>query len=209
MSNSGVVNIKGKDYKTVALRISEFWFKYQDWSVTTDIIDNNDNSILMKCIVTDEKGRVRGTGFAEEIKGSTNINKTSAIENCETSSIGRALSCIGLAGSEYASANEVSEALLAQQRVDAENETKEFAQSFITHNEAVRANISTICAIKEGIKDNDYSPAAEEWFLLDNDIKMMLWKAPSKGGIFTTHEREILKTTEFKEAYYGPTDKSD
>jgi len=48
-----------------------------------------------------------GTGHAEEIRGQGPVNRTSALENCETSAIGRALAAIGLSGGEYASANEM------------------------------------------------------------------------------------------------------
>jgi hypothetical protein len=48
-----------------------------------------------------------GKGHAEEIRNAGPVNRTSAIENCETSAIGRALANIGLAGNEYASAFEM------------------------------------------------------------------------------------------------------
>jgi hypothetical protein len=55
------------------------------------------------------------TGHAYEEIGSTQINKTSALENCETSAIGRALSSAGYAGSEFASAEEVATAINKQE----------------------------------------------------------------------------------------------
>ena len=48
-----------------------------------------------------------GSGLAEEVRGSSNVNKTSAIENGETSAIGRALASCGLHGGEYASIQEL------------------------------------------------------------------------------------------------------
>ena len=48
--------------------------------------------------------------------------------------------------------------------------------------------------------------AAEEWFTLDDETKKSLWVAPSKGGVFTTKERDVMKTTAFKQAYYGGSD---
>lgn len=196
MSKNGIVNIKGKDYKTVAYRVNEFWKEHEEWSMITDIIDNNDNAILMKCTVIDDQNKIRGTGFAEEIKGSSNINKTSAIENCETSAIGRALSCIGLSGGEYASANEVTEAILEQERMSARKD-------LIDYNNCTRENIGSICDIKDGILEGKHSTAAEAWFELDNETKSALWKAPSKGGIFTTQELEVMKSKEFRESYTG------
>lgn len=62
-------------------------------------------------------GEMVANGLAEEVRGSTFINKTSAIENSETSAIGRALSNLGLMGSEYASAEEMVNALQNQKKV--------------------------------------------------------------------------------------------
>ena len=59
-------------------------------------------------------------------------------------------------------------------------------------------NKDSIAAIKVGIADGDLSSASEAWFELDEDVKIGLWKAPSKGGCFTTGERATMKTTEFK-----------
>lgn len=57
-----------------------------------------------------------------------------------------------------------------------------------------------INAIKEAIAVEDYSTANEEWMSLSNTEKQLVWRAPSKGGKFTTREREIMKTSEFREA---------
>ena len=64
-------------------------------------------------------------------------------------------------------------------------------------------NNSSIIAIKAGIASGDLSLAAEAWFELENEIKVALWRAPSKGGCFTTIERDVIKSTEFREANLG------
>lgn len=112
----GIIDIRGKNYRTVAYRVNEFRSedKYEGWCINTDIIQQSEVEVTMKSIVTDQNGTIRGTGIANEVKGIGNINKTSHIENCETSSIGRALACIGLAGEEYASADELANALIKQ-----------------------------------------------------------------------------------------------
>jgi hypothetical protein len=61
-------------------------------------------------------------------------------------------------------------------------------------------NEASIIAIKMGIANNDLSTAAEAWRELDEETKMALWKAPTKGGCFTVKEREVMKSTEFREA---------
>lgn len=64
-------------------------------------------------------------------------------------------------------------------------------------------NAKSIETIKYGIATGDLSVASEAWQELSNEIKGALWRAPSKGGIFTTAEREIMKSSEFREAHFG------
>lgn len=57
-----------------------------------------------------------------------------------------------------------------------------------------------IDAIKKALSDGDLSSAAEAWFELSDDEKASIWVAPSKGGPFTTEERDIMKSPEFRQA---------
>lgn len=108
------IKIHGKDYKTVAERVNDFRGKYGDtFGIITDLI-SNDEYIVMRASIYNPDGFEIATGFAEERRGSSQINKTSALENCETSAIGRALANLGFGGTEYASANEVENAIHQQ-----------------------------------------------------------------------------------------------
>ena len=60
--------------------------------------------------------------------------------------------------------------------------------------------LPSVKAIKDGIATEDYSTANEAWKELSDTEKQLLWKAPSKGGVFTTKERAIMKTPEFRQA---------
>jgi hypothetical protein len=105
----GIVNIRGKEYKTVALRVAEFRSKHpisEGWGIVTEATELNEVIKVKACVISPE-GKVVATGHAEERRGSNNINKTNAIENCETGAIGRALSACGFAGEEFASAEEM------------------------------------------------------------------------------------------------------
>ena len=111
----GYVKIHDRWYKTVARRVWEFRedFKLSDsWGIYTEILERTDEIVLIRATVTDPMGMVIATGHAEETRGSTGINSTSALENCETSAIGRALAAAGYGGSdaEYASADEMDRA---------------------------------------------------------------------------------------------------
>jgi hypothetical protein len=114
MKDTGKVLIKGKEYETVASRVQRFRETYhEDLSIVTEIVDRDNESVVMKASIY--KGvQVIATGYAEENRNSSTINKTSALENCETSAIGRALAAFGMAGSEYASADEVAQAIVQQ-----------------------------------------------------------------------------------------------
>ena len=195
------VKIHGKEYTTVVERINDFRNdeRFEGWSIETDIISSDIENCIIKATIKDSTGKIVGTGLAHEVQGSTNINKTSHVENCETSAIGRALANIGKAGTEYASANEVSDAIINQKVEEATEKLRGLVS-------AVLSNHSSIVAIKEGIALDNLSEAAEEWFTLEDDIKASLWIAPSKGGVFTTKERDVMKTTAFKQAYYGGSD---
>ena len=108
------VEIHGKEYKMVVERVDEFHKDHKEnRSILTEIIQFKDGVVVVKAAV--KIGDDVFTGHAYEEIGSTQINKTSALENCETSAIGRALSSAGYAGSEFASAEEVATAINKQE----------------------------------------------------------------------------------------------
>ena len=107
------VKIHGKDYKTVAERVTEFHKEHKDnKSILTEIIQFKDGIVVVKAVV--KIGESIFCGHAYEELGSSKINETSALENCETSAIGRALASAGYLGSEFASADELVTALNKQ-----------------------------------------------------------------------------------------------
>jgi len=75
--------------------------------IDTTLLEANDKYVRVQAKIADPDGRVIASGMAEEIRGKGLVNQTSALENAETSAIGRALASLGLHGGEYASANEM------------------------------------------------------------------------------------------------------
>lgn len=71
--------------------------------------------------------------------------------------------------------------------------------------DVVRDHMDSVTAIRDGIKEGQLSSAAEAWFELSDSIKEALWKSTTNGGIFTTQERAVIKSTEFREAFFGPS----
>jgi hypothetical protein len=117
------IDIDGKAYTTVANRITIFRRYFSDYSIVTDVLQNDDIKVIVQTKITTPSGVVIATGLAEEFRGKNIINTTSALENAETSSIGRALACLSLGGSEYASANEVENAISLQEQIKQNNRT--------------------------------------------------------------------------------------
>ena len=113
-SNTGIVNIRGKEYQTVALRVQKFREAHPTWALTSEVLFRDADCVVMKSIIADDTGRVLATGHAEEYRKSSQINGTSALENAETSAHGRALAALGIGGTEFASANEVQNAIHQQ-----------------------------------------------------------------------------------------------
>jgi len=104
----GIPQRGGKVYTQVVHRMQALREHYGlELGVDTQLILDDGQRVVMKAVITDNEGNILGSGFAEEIRGQGNVNKTSAIENCETSAVGRALASIGLSGGEYASMNEM------------------------------------------------------------------------------------------------------
>lgn len=198
MSDTGIVEIHGRQYKTVAKRIQEFREAHPVWAVETELLEAGD-VVRVKATIRDEHTRVISTGYAEEIRGATNILKTSAIETCETSAVGRALGFLSLGGTAIASAEEMELALEQQ---------KELAgmERLLKHNEAVREWFNHITAIKNYLIGDEYGLAYEAYAEIPRDAIEALWVAPTKGGIFTTTERGKMKSNEWNaasHAYHG------
>jgi len=110
------IQIKGKDYIEVNERVKQFHIDYPNGSITTELIEMTDRFITKTTVIPDVKNADRKfTGIAYEKEDSTFINKTSALENCETSSCGRALGMLGIGiDTSIASYNEVANAVEQQ-----------------------------------------------------------------------------------------------
>ena len=125
--------IKGKDYAEVNQRIKAFRMVYPTGSIETEMTSNENGICIFKAIVGyainvngNEIKHILGTGTAYEKENSTFINKTSYIENCETSAVGRALGMAGFGiDTSVASAEEVQNAMVQQ------DEDKEISKNMI------------------------------------------------------------------------------
>ena len=107
--------VKGKDYAPVTERVKAFREICPNGMISTEIVSMEDGVVVMKATVCDKEGTILATGLAYEKESSSYINKTSYIENCETSAVGRALGFCGIGiDASMASAEELANALKQQ-----------------------------------------------------------------------------------------------
>ena len=110
------IDIKGKKYATVASRVEAFRKHFPTATIETVLVHDDENRVIIQAKIQVGDTLI-ATGYAEEFRGDGWINTTSALENAETSAIGRGLSAAGLMGGEYASSFEVSNAISQQQHL--------------------------------------------------------------------------------------------
>ena len=155
------------DYQKVADRQAIFKKEYPTHKITTHLLDTciieGKHQVIIKCEILNSSNKVAATGIASEREGSSSINKTSWVENAETSAIGRAFRALGIGDNEnYASKEEVVNAKQKLGTVEkkekvskgksltekAKKNTKKLDLSFITDNRKV----ADLKKIADGLK---------------------------------------------------------
>lgn len=166
----GVKQRGGKMYTQVVHRMEAFRKVFGlSMGVDTKILVDDGQRVVIKAIITNADGIVIGSGMAEEIRGQGHVNTTSALENCESSAIGRALASIGLAGGEYASANEMD---AVERKTDIQQSQAAGAGSPPPLHHATPPE-PTPTPEPEKAKENPTSEDERDWALY-NDLKSQL-----------------------------------
>lgn len=110
-------NIKGKQYVEVNERVKALRVlsEYAGFSLQTELLHLDSDSCVIRATISNSDGKIIAQGMAQEDKSSSMINKTSYVENCETSAIGRALGFLGIGiDSSIATADEINMAIAKQ-----------------------------------------------------------------------------------------------
>jgi len=126
-ANEGLktVPIRGNDYVMVTEKVKGFRRICPMGQIVTEIVNLDDDSVTMKATVIID-GVVVSEGVAQETRSSSMINKTSYVENCQTSAIGRALAFMGIGvDGSISSADELLNALVTQDMLKAKISKKE------------------------------------------------------------------------------------
>lgn len=168
---TGIVNIRGREYLTVALRVTRFrqQFPISDgWSLIMDPVEVGD-VVRVRAQIVSPTGVVVAQDWAEERRGATIINKTSALENACTSAAGRCLAAAGFVGSEYASAEEVANAIAQQPEVTDE---ELFGEETLKEMEEAKEIIEKVEVIEKKETSEDKKAASFAKAMNELTIKM-------------------------------------
>lgn len=157
-------DIKGKAYAEVNSRILAFRKLFPNGTISTDIVNLEDGVCVIKATVMNEEGFVLGTGYAYEKEGSTFINKTSYIENAETSAVGRALGMVGIGiDTSIASYEETANAIAnqkpapkAQEAAQPTEDYRTMLRTFIQDNNLDPSAIAKKCGLNKNSTQNDF-----------------------------------------------------
>jgi len=174
-------DIRGKEYATVAERINAFRKVYPDGKIDTHITKLEDGMCIITARVWNDEGNLLATGTAYEKEGSSNINRTSFIENCETSAVGRALGMagFGLIGA-VATADEVNRAEAALDAIKTEEVRKQ------------EIGIERAVALSNLLRKNGIT----DWFICEK------YKVRSLDRLTEAQHKGVVNNIDkFKEAY--------
>ena len=150
-------------------------------------IHDTAESIQVTCILSHRDGHSEQNTMSAQPDASG--SKNAIQERGSTVSYLQRYTLIGALG--IASANEDD---------DGRAHSPQGAEVLMKHNAAVRDFWETIYTIKMGIRETQLETAIEAWDEMDEETKRALWIAQTKGGIFTTREREVIKSDEWSAA---------
>jgi len=173
-------DIKGKDYAEVNQRIKVFRMLYPKGTIETEMLSNENGVVVFKASVYDESGYLLATGTAYEKEDSSFINKTSYVENCETSAVGRALGMCGIGiDVSVTSAEEVQNAINNQ--IVTQEEADNYTLTFGKH---------------KGKKLSELPKDYLEWLMGNTQDERMLKLIELATGIVMPSEEEQTKILE-------------
>lgn len=119
--------IKGKDYVEVNQRVNAFRQLMPNGRIDTNVLHLDGGICVIKATVYDDDGNLLASGIAEEKESSSYINKTSYVENCETSAVGRALGFLGIGiDGSICSAEELTNAINNQDNAKADKNAVDY-----------------------------------------------------------------------------------
>ena len=172
MSNTKLktTNIKGKEYVQVNERIRAFrsMSQYKGYKLVTKILKLDESECFIEAQILNDDDKIVANGHAHEIKTASYINKTSYIENCETSAWGRALGNLGIGvDTSIATAEEIESAIETQKSLKKTTAKKELKKP--KQNTALQQKRQSL---KQAVSDKINRDGVDKDFILKKlDIK--------------------------------------
>ena len=174
--NGSTIKIHNNDYATVALRIGILRRNLGTAAtISSNIIHQDDKKVIVRSEVFID-GKLVSTGLAEELRAASRINQNSALENAETSAVGRALAMLGLTNDKIASAEEVSGAIVQSDQTLTEALTE---LDKVSHLGAYNEWLSTNKELMQKVKQQD----AYAWQLFLEKFNHIKKNLETKGVI--------------------------
>ena len=224
MKKIKTTKIGKKEYVEVDERIRLFWELHPNWTILTEMVYNCEENLvcIFKCKIIDENDVIKATGHAREFQADKKsmVNKTSHVENCETSAIGRALGVKGII-TEYgiASADEVRNAIEQGEAMDREAEKKlepkkkessvdiasDYASSTLTQD-ATPEQLESITGKKPELTpegDPQREAEMEQEYLVDLNKRVSMCKSEAEAKALAKEGREWTKDWSYKKEEYG------
>lgn len=164
-------DVKGKAYAEVNQRIKAFRMIYPMGTIETQLINNENGVCIFKASVYADDNTLLATGTAYEKENSTFINKTSYIENCETSAVGRALGMAGFGiDTSVASAEEVQNAIMQQDEDKIIDKTKVLALNTSIQNAGIKDEVVELILGQYGYTSTN-EIKIKDYMSIINDLK--------------------------------------
>lgn len=161
-STLSTMDIKGKAYVLVNERIKAFRMLYPNGTISTELLSDDGNRCVFRAVVRDEEEHCLGTGHAYEVESSSYINKTSYIENCETSAVGRALAMAGIGiDTSVASYEEVDMAVKKQEQSDLANKPISDIKKQVLEGMCNQLGLEYRTTFPKGVTEGQYKAAAD------------------------------------------------
>lgn len=200
---TGKVLIHGREYETVASRVNRFREAHAEYSLVTDVLHRDDLCVVMKASIFNPAGNLVATGHAEEYRKASSINRTSALENAETSAIGRALAAFGIGGTEFASADEVARAVSGQKgEAPIISPVKASLADLSDESMAHVQNVAD--GIIEALSNSDDKTVFELAESLDSDQRVYLWDLWKEDSKIRSRVKKIVDTFRMIAAQAAP-----
>ena len=173
-----------EDYETVEERLARFWKEHEDGRIDTTLVESTLQRFIVKAAIyrTEVDAQAWTTGYAEETVSTRGVNSTSALENCETSAIGRALANAGYATKgKRPSREEMSKVKAAEPKPFAEKladkitmpvEDDPWSTKAVTEAPTAESAVDLVKEVLGGVKIDKDIPLCRNC----HDHKPMSWK---------------------------------